>query len=303
MTFTEHLAEFAGLPVVTHGADGAGPPPAADAVAWRITSEGQAEDWEGCLDLFEAEIDAARVTTLVVGSWWQDRHPLEILLERAASYPALRALMLGDVLGEECEVSWIVQGDVTPLLEAFPRLEVLAVRGADVQWPPVESGVLRELRFESGGLPVEVVRGVAASDLPALESLALMLGDSGYGGDTELDDLAPFLDGARFPALRHLGVENCEFTDRVAAALAAAPVVARLESLSLALGTLSDAGAEALLSGQPLTHLRRLDLHHHFLSEGMVERLRAALPDTEIDAGEPLRDDARPGFIYIAVAE
>ena len=42
--------------------------------------------------------------------------------------------------------------------------------------------------------------------------------------------------------------------------------MARLKTLDLSMGVLSDVGAEALLAGQPLTHLRRLDLHHHFLS-------------------------------------
>ncbi|GAA4600549.1 hypothetical protein GCM10023195_00170 [Actinoallomurus liliacearum] len=38
--------------------------------------------------------------------------------------------------------------------------------------------------------------------------------------------------------------------------MASAPVVARLEVLDLSMGTLSDDGATALLSGQPLTHLK-----------------------------------------------
>jgi hypothetical protein len=53
--------------------------------------------------------------------------------------------------------------------------------------------------------------------------------------------------------------------------------VARLSSLGLSLGTLGDAGAEALLSGRPLSHLEDLDLRHHYLSEPMVTRLREAL--------------------------
>ncbi|MEU5535385.1 hypothetical protein [Streptomyces sp. NPDC020362] len=68
--------------------------------------------------------------------------------------------------------------------------------------------------------------------------------------------------------------------------MADAPVVAGLHSLSLALGTLTDRGAESLLSGRPLTHLKRLDLHHHYLSDRMMERLRTALPSTEVDLSE-----------------
>jgi hypothetical protein len=90
----------------------------------------------------------------------------------------------------------------------------------------------------------------------------------------------------------------------VAAALAAAPIVARLEVLDLSMGMLTDAGATALLTGQPLTHLRKLDLHHHFLSEPVMQRLRDELTEAgvEVDlseAGDPEDEDER----YIAVSE
>jgi hypothetical protein len=62
------------------------------------------------------------------------------------------------------------------------------------------------------------------------------------------------------PRLRHLALCNSVIGDEIAAAAAAAPVVARLEVLGLSMGTLGDAGAEALLGGQPLTHLTKLDL-------------------------------------------
>jgi hypothetical protein len=63
-------------------------------------------------------------------------------------------------------------------------------------------------------------------------------------------------------------------------------VLARLEELDLSLGALGDEGAAALLAGQPLTHLKRLDLHHHFMSEDMMQRLWAALPGVEVNLDE-----------------
>ncbi|RJL30151.1 leucine-rich repeat domain-containing protein, partial [Bailinhaonella thermotolerans] len=88
----------------------------------------------------------------------------------------------------------------------------------------------------------------------------------------------------------------------IAAAVAAAPVVSRLETLSLGLGLLGDEGAEALLSGQPLTHLARLDLAHHFLTGPMMDRVRRALPGTEVDLSD--QEDPEPdGWRYVAVSE
>ena len=63
----------------------------------------------------------------------------------------------------------------------------------------------------------------------------------------------------------------------MAAALASAPVVSQLTSLSLSMGTLSDEGAAELLQGQPLTHLRELDLSFHFMSDEMMLRIWTAL--------------------------
>jgi hypothetical protein len=128
-----------------------------------------------------------------------------------------------------------------------------------------------------------VLRGVAASDLPALTTLDLWLGTSEYGGDGEVADLAPILAGDRLPALRHLGLRNSEIQDDICTALAIAPVLARLHTLDLSMGVLTDRGATALLGGQPLTHLRRLDLHYNYLSAEIRDRLRETLEPAGVD--------------------
>lgn len=53
--------------------------------------------------------------------------------------------------------------------------------------------------------------------------------------------------------------------------------MAQLRVLDLSNGTLGDEGGAALLDGQPLTHLERLDLHHHFMTEQMERRIAQAL--------------------------
>lgn len=329
MTFAEHPDTFHGLPVFTLPEPGgeeekeqyAAEPGRPEAVAWRLDCYAAGmlpfpELWEK----FTGTVDTRRVRALVIGPWWHEdytelRPALELVLADAERFPALRALFLADVTGEECEISWLQMTDVTPVLEAFPLLEEFRVRGGDshglgeepLALRPVRHESLRTLVFESGGLPGQVVRAVGACDLPALEHLELWLGVEHYGGDTTVADLAPLLDGSRLPALRHLGLQDSEVQDEIAAAVAQAPVVARLESLSLAMGTLGDTGAEALLAGQPLTHLKRLDLHHHYLSSAMADRLRSAIGSagTEVDLGNK-QTEHRFGdeeWRYVAVSE
>ncbi|MFI0814296.1 leucine-rich repeat domain-containing protein [Streptomyces sp. NPDC021098] len=178
-----------------------------------------------------------------------------------------------------------------------------------LEFPALRHDALRRLTVQSGGLPVNVVRGVGASELPALEHLDLWLGTSEYGADCKAADLEPILTGARLPRLRHLALRNSEMQDEVAAAVASAPVVARLKVLDLSMGTLSDVGAAALLSGQPLTHLTKLDLHHNYLSEPVRQRIRQALEpagvevDLAQDDAERDADDNGPTQRYVSAGE
>ncbi|WP_081898495.1 STM4015 family protein [Herbidospora cretacea] len=251
--------------------------------AWWLTF-----DDDAYLDAFFDEVGTTRVRALVCGWDSLDDGTPEGLYDRLAGnadrLPGLRSLFLGNMPPEVCEISWIGQADVTPLLAALPGLERLEIRGSDgLSLGPVRHERLKTLRIESGGLPGAVVRSIGASDLPALEHLELWLGVADYLGDHTAADLAALLTGDRLPALRHLGLQNSERQDEIAAQVAAAPVVARLESLALSMGVLTDLGAEHLLDGGPLTHLRTLDLHHNFFGDAMIERLRKALPGVDLD--------------------
>ncbi|MFF9488048.1 STM4015 family protein [Streptomyces sp. NPDC014676] len=315
MTIGGHLEELYGLPAFTFPGPGETPRelPGPEAVAWRITADtyDAEEQWTEAFARFCSAVDTTRVRALVVGAW-EDAYErssagiVEALVAARDRLPGLRALFLGDMHFEECEISWITQTDVTPLPAAFPDLEEFGVRGGQgLAFPALRHDKLRKLVVESGGLPVDVVRGAGASELPALEHLDLWLGTSWYGADTEAADLEPILSGARLPRLRHLALRNSDIQDEIAAAVAAAPVVAGLDSLDLSMGTLSDDGGAALLSGQPLTHLRALDLGHHFMSEEMTRRVREALgPHIPALGLTPARRRAhRPEDRYVAVGE
>ncbi|TDC20115.1 leucine-rich repeat domain-containing protein [Streptomyces sp. 8K308] len=322
MTIGGHLPEFHGLPAfdfpesVKDEGDAAGLP-APDSVAWRVAVESydSKEEWEEAFARFLAAVDTTRVRALVVGAWSNvyETGPeavIEAIVAGRDRLPALRGIFLGDIVMEEAEISWITQGAVTPLLDAFPELEELGVRGGNgLEFPATRHERLRRLTIETGGMPAEAVRGVAASDLPSLAHLDLWLGTSNYGGDCEVGDLAPILAGTRLPALTHLALRNSEIQDDICAALASAPVVARLKVLDVSMGVLTDTGVTALLTGQPLTHLTALDMHHNYLSRAMVARLRDSLEPAgvrlDLDSDDAYSDDDGDGTVwrYVAVGE
>jgi hypothetical protein len=282
--------------------------------AWSVS----VTDYDGLAygELFQAflrDVDTTRIGAFVIGNWVTDEQnertaadmfgPLIAVADR---FPNLRHLFLGDIVSHQYEISWIHQSDLTPLLRAFPNLLTFGVRGSEnLEWEQRAYPELRELTFQSGGLPPEVVRAVAGSEFPELTDLELYLGEEEYFGGSEAADLAGILDGTHFPALRYLGLRDADNADEIAAAVAHAPIVSRLEVLDLSLGTLGDEGAAALLAGQPLTHLKKLDLHHHYISEAMQERLRAALPGVEVDLSEQEEPDDWDGEEnrYVAVSE
>ncbi|MEU4777007.1 STM4015 family protein [Micromonospora sp. NPDC023633] len=274
-------------------------------VAWRLEVEdhdAEAEEFIGLVRALREQVPPDSVRALVIGEWgeaYERPLPIEPLVEAAGEWTGLRAVFLADLTYEQCEISWLTHGDITPLLAAYPSLGVLWVRGAQgLRLKPIRHAELRELRFESGGLQAEVVRAVGACELPALHRLDLWLGRRDYGGDASAEDLAGVLSGAGLPALRYLAACNAEIADAVAAAVATAPIVPRLEALDLSKGTLTDEGAKALLAGQPLTHLTRLDLHHHFLSEETAAAVVAALPGVQVDLADPQTADEYDGKLY-----
>ncbi|WP_436774976.1 STM4015 family protein [Yinghuangia sp. YIM S09857] len=302
-------SHFAGLPVahlpeVSHPkatrADNArarrpqAPPPAAADAAWALRVPGYqpSESYDAHFARFVETVRTEDVSAIVIGTWGEygesSANAIRLLCEHADRLPKLRHLHLGDISSEENEISWIQQSDITPLLTTFPTLRTLVVKGGDgLVLDPVGHPALRTLEFQSGGLPGGIPRALGAGAFPALQSLELWLGVENYGGDTTVADLAGILRGDGLPALTELGLMNSEIQDEIAAAIGSAPIVSRLTALDLSMGTLGDEGAEALLTGQPLTHLARLNLRHHFIGEAMQRRLRDALQGVALNLDDP----------------
>jgi hypothetical protein len=304
MTIDENASTFAGLPVLDYAE---GSSVSADK-AWRLRVEYEAEEgWTELFERFLEEPGAASVKAFVVGSWGEvatgtNSEPVvEAIVAARERLPRLEALFLGDLTFEESEISWINQSDVSPILSAYPALSILRVRGSNgLSLGMLRHASLRTLIVETGGLDASIVRQVASSDLPKLEHLELWLGDNGYGANWTLEDLAPILDGTRFPRLKTLGLRDSDQADAVAEAVTRSPLLQRIEVLDLSLGTLSDEGARALLASPALKRLKRLDLRHNYLSAETARALGALGIEVDTSEGEPDKgEDDR----YVAVSE
>lgn len=298
--YGELISEFNGQEVVEF--NGAKSWAGAD-VAYRLREE--YEDKISIADRLDALVQQPgieRLCGLIISSWSGamegngSKEVVEKLANVAPRLPGLRALFLGEMTYEDCEISWINQSDVSPVLRAFPRLESLWIRGGTgLAFSRVSHKALRQLVIETGGLPRSAIRELFLCDLPALEHLELLLGEPNYGFDGSVEDLQPVLSGRLYPNLKFLGLMNSMIANEIAAVAVNSPIVDRIQTLDLSLGNLDDEGARALLALASNSNLLRLDISHHYASEEAVATLVRTLKCEVVaeDRQDP-EDDWRP---------
>lgn len=303
MTVDQHFETFFGKPVHDYNH---GERISRQDVVWRLCQEYEADETQvQLLDGFLEQVTPATLQALVVGPWSEayDTSPqklLDRLVERHEELPELKALFVGDMTSEQCEISWIHQGDYEDLLQKFRTLEVLRLRGSEgLELPAFEHHGLRELAIECGGLPTAIVRNLQRSILPALRHLELWLGDDNYGFDGKLEDYAQLLEKIRPERLRYLGLRNAQISDELAVHIARQPWLSSLHTLDLSMGTIGDKGAQALIDSPYITGLKVLDLQHHYISDELVAALRKLPLQLRIDKAQEEDDGER----YVEVAE
>jgi hypothetical protein len=307
MTVNHTQDRYLGKPVVEFHMGGTIADPASVRThVYRLAQDyDSAESQRELLDAFLAQVDAAAIETLIVGAWSEahDESPqgyLDGLIERRAELPALRALFVGDMTYEDCEISWIIQTGYNALLDAFPRLRSLRIRGSSgLLLAPFAHDALEELAIECGGLPIGIANAIAASKLPALRRLELWLGDDNYGFDGDVADYARMLDAIDASRLEYLGLRDAQISDDLAKHLAAQPWLGKLKTLDLSMGTIGDEGAQALCGSAFLAGLETLDLSHHYIGGEWQAKLRALPCKVVLDDPQDEDDGAR----YVAVAE
>mgnify|MGYP002780943156 CR=1 FL=1 len=235
------------------------------------------------------------VEALVFGTWDEYDNLLnenssailiDALVAAKEQLPNLKAIFIGDITSGESEISWFYQSDISPLLTAYPNLEILQVRGGN--------GL---------GLSRETIAQICALDLPALEHLELWLGCYDYGGNSTIEDLMPILANEAFPNLTYLGLRNSEYSDEIAKALVNAPVLEQITVLDLSMGTLTDRGALTLLNCPAINQLELLNISENYLSGETSEKLSEL--DVEVKAdnqkGEKNYEDVT--YRYCSVSE
>lgn len=250
-----------------------------------------------------ADPEFSQVDDLVIGSWgdsWENGADIMIeeIIANQEKFSHVTKLFIGDMDFEECEVSWIIQGNYEALFAAMPQLESLTIKGStDLQLGQVVHPNLKSLTIICGGLPRDVIVSIRDAKLPSLENLVLYLGVEDYGFDGTVEDIASLLEQSDFPNLRSLGICDSEIQDEVTKLVLQSKYINQIHVLDLSQGTLTDKGGRLLLAQIPShTNIQKLNLQYHFLSDEMMEKLEALPIDVNVDeAQEP---DDYDGELY-----
>lgn len=211
--------------------------------------------------------------------WERDRYfgiCLEALCDASNNLPNLKALYIGDAEEHEYRKSKLNVFDIRPILEAFPKLEVLQVRGRFDEFPLeckyLGQEHLKTLIIETADLSYENIVQICNLHLPALEYFQLWLGRN-LNSVPYIDGLTQVLSRQSFPNLSYLSFRSSENTNLLAEHITKSSIINQLTGLDLSMGNLTDYGAEFLLQCPAVNQLCMLDVSKNQLSSAIIERL------------------------------
>lgn len=189
-------------------------------------------------------------------------------------------------------------GDFGAVHQRFPKLERLTLNAGTVQLGANTSlPELRSLSIQTHALTRRALGDVLSLKAPKLERLTLWFGRASRGSTATLAQLAPILDGTRFPKLVHLGIMNCEWAGEAVRALATSKVLGRLESLDLSMGCLTDDDVAAMQEHRAaFGRLAQLDLHDN----GLTKKAKTAGLAKQVHLG---KQDPKRATRYASVGE
>ncbi|MEM6753073.1 MAG: hypothetical protein AAF630_08910 [Cyanobacteria bacterium P01_C01_bin.38] len=223
---------------------------------------------------------------------------IDTLVEYKDSFPNLKALRIGDI----CDInnikylkSRINVCNISPLLKAYPNLELLHIRGRmfqeDVVIPnnkilavrksknesltldkTVKHKSLRTLIIDADGISNKNLAKLCNLNLPSLEYLEIWLHRENWR-NINIDSIEPILSGKYCQNLVYLAIRNSGNTNEIAKAIVNSPVMKNLKILELTDGNMESDGAKVFFESSVTNNLHTLNLCGNSLGKKMIEQL------------------------------
>lgn len=256
------------------------------------------------IDDILSDPDFSGLKELIIGNWGDcydsSCQPIiDGIVARADRFSHIEKLFIGDMDYEECEVSWIIQGNYSRLWAALPDLKELTIKGStELELGTISHSTLESLTIICGGLPDNVIEAIRDASLPNLKKLLLYVGVENYGFEGDENTIRTLLEKSNFPKLEYLGIVDSEIQNAIAEVVLDCKYMKQLHTLDLSCGTLTDEGGSLLLEKLPeYPNINKVDLHYHYLTDKMTAKLKK-LP-VEIDLSEQNEAENYHGEIWM----
>lgn len=253
-----------------------------------------------------ADPEFQNIDKLIIGDWggaYEDscQAVLDAIADNADKFSHITSLFVGDMDYEECEISWIMQGDYSRIWEAMPQLKEITVKGStDLKLGKIKHSSLESLTIICGGLGSDVIKEIEEAELPELKKLLIYIGSDNYGFDGDADTVRSLLANSDFPKLEYLGIADSEIQDELTAVVLDCKYIDSITTLDLSCGTITDKGGELLLKKLPeFKNLKKLDLSYNYLSDEMKDKLTAAAPGVEMDLSDSQEAEEWDGELWL----
>ncbi len=214
----------------------------------------------------------------------------EFIIDRGRKFTELTHLILGNYYMDDYEHTFYSVNLFHELIENFPKIEHLLVRGGFGHSPKTHRDKfihtnLKSLTIQTFGFSNAYLNQILRTyEFPNLNYLEIHLGTEYYGGT---DKIYPFTDlfAGKYPSLKHLGLIDSDITEEIAYELAHSSVIEQLDSLDFSYGSLTDEGLDIFLNSPKIKSLKKLKLHSNHLTEEFLDELAAKKLGFLIDFG------------------
>ena len=193
---------------------------------------------------------------------------------------------------------------VEKVIRKMPRLETLVLEAHRVNTEAVFKLKMPHLRF----LKVHHTRNYALATLARNKSMTNLERIWFYPHALEHDepyirfaDVKALCRSKNLTSLQHLSLYLTDSGDEGIKELIKSGLLARLKTLDMRLGSVTDEGAE-LLAAEDLSHLEELNLSENFLSKAMVKKLKG-LGKNIVIAGQNFGTPEESDYLYMGDIE
>jgi hypothetical protein len=164
----------------------------------------------------------------------------------------------------------------------------------------------REFVVETGGLDKASLKSITDAVWPKLETLGIWFGKREYGCTCTIAGVQPVLDGKGLGKLRHLGLQNSQFGDQIAAAIPKSKIIRQLETLDLSMSHITTEVVERdlLPHKAAFAKLSHLDLSRCLLDANGQKLAKQLAKTVNLERQRNWSDYAEdPEYRYAAVGE